>query len=675
MAIGLIPTVAYIDPTGGLPPSMWALVLAPLLAAAGAVIIIIKAFGRRLWPTVRWLAPFAIIIIAGVIVMLISARSSNEGANGPKIVILGMDGLEPALVRQYMKEARMPNFSRLAASGTFHELRSTIPPQSPVAWASFITGAGPEAHGIYDFIWRDPDTYKPELAIAGRKKVATPWDGAPWWNAAAIQKAGLTALRVPLTFPPLKVNGRMLSGMGVWDARGTEGTYFFYSTGALPADPRGMVFKLERSGDVLRGAIPGPYRAGEEDTVREPFELASQGDKAELRVQGRALSLAEGRWSDWLHIEFRLGRLQLQKVQTVTRVLYRRRGEDVTLYVSPLNFDPAAPLFDISYPKDYAGELARAIGCYHTRGMPFDTHALSDGALSDDDFLSHWDGIFAECEKTLDYELARFKGGLLIAYFEAPDSAQHMFWWTIDPEHPARRAAGEAAAARYKDVIPKCYERCDAVLGRVMAAVGERGTVVVLSDHGFASFRKAVHLNAILRDLGFLALEGDARTSPEFLKNVDWSRTQAYALGFNAVYLNIAGREGKGCVPTKDADALTRRIAAALEAFKDPETGEQLIKKAYIADDVYAGHRSVVRPDIVVGYRRGYRASWQTALGAVPEGLVEANTNKWSGDHCVDRDEVPGIFLCSDRALDAQSIADVGPAVVGYQVRAARARE
>jgi predicted AlkP superfamily phosphohydrolase/phosphomutase len=200
-----------------------------------------------------------------------------------------------------------------------------------------------------------------------------------------------------------------------------------------------------------------------------------------------------------------------------------------------------------------------------------------------------------------------------------------------------------------------------------MESVDRDDTIIVLSDHGFAPFYKSVHMNTLLRKLGFLALKEGAATSEEFFKQVDWSATQAYALGFNAIYLNLAGREGQGCVLPADADGLAARIASALESYADPDTGDKPIRKAYIARKEYAHSFSPDRPDIIVGYARGYRASWQTALGAAPEGVFQANDRKWSGDHCIDRDEVPGIFLSSQRALDADSLSAVGPAIVRYR--------
>jgi predicted AlkP superfamily phosphohydrolase/phosphomutase len=196
---------------------------------------------------------------------------------------------------------------------------------------------------------------------------------------------------------------------------------------------------------------------------------------------------------------------------------------------------------------------------------------------------------------------------------------------------------------------------------RAWAALGREGTLVVLSDHGAAPFRTAVHLNALLRERGFLRATGPGGTSGELFKEVDWPRTRAYAAGFNAVYLNRAGREGRGVVGEAEAPGLLRELAAALESYTDPESGERPIRKVYETAGAGAD-----RPDLVVGYARGYRASWETALGKVPEAVLAANTKKWSGDHCIDPAEVPGVFLSSDAALDAAALQDVGPRLAAY---------
>jgi predicted AlkP superfamily phosphohydrolase/phosphomutase len=184
-----------------------------------------------------------------------------------------------------------------------------------------------------------------------------------------------------------------------------------------------------------------------------------------------------------------------------------------------------------------------------------------------------------------------------------------------------------------------------------------------MSDHGFGPFRRAVHLNAILQKLGLLVLKDGKTTSAELMRDIDWYRTRAYAVGFNALYLNRAGREGKGVVQAGEVEQALHVLTKALERWKDPGTGVRPIKKVYRTDELYGGKRHAHMPDLLVGYARGYRASWQTALGAVPAEVCEPNRKKWSGDHCIDASEVPGIYLSSDRGLDADSLAGLGEAI------------
>lgn len=669
------PLLAYIDPTGGLPPSLWSAAIASLLAALGVLITALKVFG---WRVVRFWTPAlvrpAAVVVAGLAVLIMGAmwfKSSRRppeqpppGADQPRVLVLAFDGLDPQLLDRYLSESRLPNFARLAKTGIYHPLATVTSPQSPVAWCSFITGEDPGGHGVFDFIKRDPVGYQLDLALADRRKLTLPWQGKPFWQQPAIDELGLIAQRLPMIFPPPKLNGRVLAGMGVWDLRGTEGTYFFYSTEPQERPgARGMLLKLTRDSKLLRGELPGPYRAGQSDKIREPFSLELASDKATLRLQQRTYVLANSRWSDWIDVEFRLGALGLEKIRAITRVLPKIEGEHVTLYVSPLNFDPRAPLYPISYPRSYSAELAESVGLYATRGMPFDTQAVSDGVLSDADFLEQVDEITSESERMLLGELPNFRSGVLFAYFEASDIVQHMFWRGIDDKHPLHndRETQQHAAA-----IPQMYERCDEILGRAQAAMGTRGAVVVLSDHGFAPFRTAVHLNSVLRQLGWLALKDKETASGEFFKQVDWSRTKAYALGFNAVYLNVKGREGQGIVAPEKADLFARELQTELDAWVDPATREHPIRHAHICRDEFSKKQTDNMPDLIVGYARNYRASWETALGAVPEKLSEPNRKKWSGDHCIDAHEVPGIFLSSNRSLDAQSLPEVGAALEKY---------
>ena len=668
------PPLAYIDPTGGLPPSTWGMVLTLLLTAIGAGLTAARLFGKRFVALLivhRLRVTATILLFTGAFMALWWFRRSEPAATisgpAPRVLVLAFDGLDPRLLDEYLKAGRLPNFARLAQDGVYHPLPTSRVAQSPVAWSTFLTGADPSVHGVFDFIQRDPTTYLPDLSLADRRRLSLPWHGTPFWDKPTLARLGTVAQRLPMVFPPPKLNGRILAGMGVWDVRGTEGTYFFYSTRpAERKDARGMIFQLQRSGALCRGEIPGPYRAGKPDDVREPFELELKAGSAVLRVQRAEHVLQPGRWSDWIPLEFGLGPLGLQRVPAITRVLLRTDGDDVSLYISPLNFDPRTPLYALSHPPGYSVELADAIGLYATRGMPFDTQAVSDGVLSDADFLEQVRQVTAESEKMLFHELARFRSGILFAYFEGSDIVQHMFWRGIDPQHALH---GTAETQQHRDAIPRIYEQYDEILGRARQALGEGGQVVVMSDHGFGPFRRAVHLNAVLRAQGFLAVKDDQPTGGELLRDIDWKRTRAYALGFNAVYLNLADREGQGIVKAADVESVAAEVTRALEGWQDPETGESPIKRVMRSHPALASKDHRTMSDLIVGYVRGYRASWETALGTVPARTVEVNRKKWSGDHCIDAAEVPGIFLSSDRELDAAALAGVGAAIEGYLAR------
>ena len=659
--------LAYIDPTGGLPPSFWGMFTTFLAAGIAAILALLRIVRQKFLSFLKkrslLLGIGATFLLGWFIGGILFNKNPSKDTFSPRVLVLAFDGLDPILLNQYMAQGRLPNFSELTKKGIYHPLKTTNPPQSPVAWSSFITGNDPGQHGVFDFIKRDPKRYFPDLAISDRWKMMVPWKGTPFWEKEGSRSLGVTALHLPLSFPPPKLNGRLLSGMGVWDVRGTEGTYFFYSTQPIQIqNARGILFPLRQEKNLLFGHIPGPYRAGESDDIRELFEIDTSQKPFVLRLQGKSYPLPENRWSDWVQIEFRIGALKLQKVPAVTRVFMTHQNGQTSVYISPLNFNPAAPFYPISYPKEYCTELCDAIGHYYTRGMPHDTQAVNDGVLSDEAFLEQCRMIIEEREKMLHYELKRFEKGLLFAYFETSDIVQHMFWRSIDREHPLYATE---ESIRYRHIIPEYYERCDAILGRARVALGQKEAVVVISDHGFAPFRKAVHLNALLRDLGFLVLK-KGKTSPEFFAEVDWKKTKAYALGFNAVYLNLANREGNGIVSTSEEVTLAKKIALELERWKDEETNSSPIKKVYLSKETYSESENVNQPDLIVGYTRGYRASWETALGMIPEEVLELNRKKWSGDHCIDGQEVPGIFLSSKPQIDAESLSDVGAALNRY---------
>ncbi|HRZ87308.1 MAG TPA: alkaline phosphatase family protein, partial [bacterium] len=390
--------------------------------------------------------------------------------------------------------------------------------------------------------------------------------------------------------------------------------------------------------------------------------LAKDGRSAAVEFQGRTATLTPGTWSGWQEVSFNLGLFKTMK--GIFKFYLVETEPGFKLYISPINFDPRAPYFPISYPGGYSAELAKTIGLYHTMGMPMDTWAVNELRLTEAPFLEQAEEIFLERKKMLEFELGRCDKGVFFCYFETPDIIQHMFWRCRDAGHPLYDAQ---AAARHGETIAEWYRKTDAALGTVMERCREGDTLIVLSDHGVASFRRSVHLNAWLRDNGYLALKGaGTRSGGELLADIDWPKTRAYAIGFGAIYINMKGRERDGAVAQgAESDALAKEIAAKLGEWRDEKTGEPVTDAVFARGEIFRGPFAKDTPDLYVGFSAGYRASWQTAVGATPEALIEDNLKKWSGDHLFSPQLIPGALFTNRKiAAGDPSLYDIAPTVL-----------
>ncbi|MBU4149696.1 MAG: alkaline phosphatase family protein, partial [Candidatus Omnitrophica bacterium] len=402
--------------------------------------------------------------------------SKKEPQFDKKVIILGFDGLSPEIIEPMMREGRLPNFSRLKEQGSYRRLTTTNPSQSPVAWAGFATGQNPGKNGIFDFIVRDPRTYKLDLSLSSIEK------GKPnrvikskcFWQYTSEEKIPSVIITCPVTFPPDKIYGRMLSGIGVPDILGTEGTFTFYTTESLNKnkDIRGKVFQVGKTPVMIMNLI-GPKVAalgGKTDNVRIPFKIILQEDKNSVIVeyQKHRFELKTSQWSDWKEVSFKLG--LFRKVKGIFKFYLVETEPEFKLYISPINFDPRGPFFQISYPKNYSRLLADNIGLYYTQGMPIDTWAVNEKRLTEKPLLEQANEVLREKKAMLDFELNRFKKGILFCYFESPDIIQHMFWRYTDPEHPLYE---ENAPREYKEMIQNWYKKMDDTLGSVIKRINK----------------------------------------------------------------------------------------------------------------------------------------------------------------------------------------------------------
>jgi predicted AlkP superfamily phosphohydrolase/phosphomutase len=623
------------------------------------------------------------------VVMLPSCQSApDHSRSDQRLIILGIDGMDPQLLHRFMREGKMPNFAKLEAQGDFRQLRTSIPPQSPVAWSNLITGMNAGGHAIFDFIHRDPKTLRlyfsasrvegPKHAIhlgswaipLGGGSAQQLRKGVAFWQLLDQHGIPNTIFRIPSNFPPVAAKGKTLSGMGTPDLRGTYGTFSFYTDdpAAVAGEVEGgqIIPVLVENSRVTANLI-GPdnsFRKGS-PAAEEPFSVAVDPleSVAKVTVQGREFVLREGEWSDWIRVEFQLIPF-FANVKGMCRFYFKQAHPRFQLYVSPINIDPADPALPISTPSSYSRFLTDEAGEFHTQGIAEDTKALSDGVLDDNEYLRQARTVLAEHRRIFDAEFPRFNRGVFFFYFSSLDLNSHMFWRLMDPKHPEYDAT---LAAQNGSAIEDFYEQMDQVLGEVLPRLDDHTTLLVLSDHGFAPYYRSFNLNTWLLDNGYIKLKGDAgRNSSEPFANVDWTQTRAYGLGLNGLYINLRGRERNGIVePGTAADSLMAEIRAKLLAVQDPKAKLPVITRVDLASEAYQGSYAREGPDLIVGYNRGYRAGWQTILGAFPPEEIEDNTNPWSGDHCMDYTLVPGVLLSNRKiAAEAPALTDIAPTIL-----------
>ncbi|MHC4845717.1 MAG: alkaline phosphatase family protein [Planctomycetota bacterium] len=658
---------AYIGPGAGFAFAGSALVIVSTIFLAFGTILIYPI--RLIWRAIVTGNPF-------------------KHARVTKVVILGLDGMDPGYTTRLMREGKLPNFQRLADKGVFRPLETSYPSMSPVAWSSFTTGVDPSRHNIYDFLTRDPCTYMPMLSstdIGNAKKVLNigkfmvPLEkprikllqkSQAFWKLLGKKHIFSIIQRVPITFPPVKFNGLLLSGMCVPDLRGSQGTFGFFSTKTTDggaAFTGGEQTVLRRKGNRIRSRIMGPANSmvkGNPDMTL-PFTLTIDDDQqgATFEIDGcDAFHIGLCEYSEWIELTFKAG--MGIKVRGIARFYINSVEPDVNVYMTPIHIDPENPAMPISHPAVYAIYLAKKMGKYATLGLAEDTWALNERVIDEKAFYDQAMLICEEREKMFLDALDKTRKGLVTTVFDTTDRVQHMFYRYLDPTHPAN--AGRDTE-EHKDKIEKTYRHMDDLLGRVQKHIDDPKTAfIVMSDHGFTNFRRGVNLNAWLKEKGYLFLKDDAETSGDWFEKVDWSRTRAFSLGLTGMFINRKGREASGIVEEgEEYHALKDELIAGLKELVDPQSGKKAVIDVFAAADFFTGPYRMDAPDLIIGYDGGFRNSWDCATGAVPKEIFSDNTKSWSGDHCVDPRIVPGVFF-SNLSIDTDTpnILDLAPSVM-----------
>lgn len=550
-----------------------------------------------------------------------------------RTLIIGFDAFDPARFERLADEGRLPNLSRFMQSGAYRRFGVTDPPQSEVSWTSIATGLEPGDHGMFDFVHRHPESYAlnvsllPTKAGVGGTRFVPPFNANTLFDEAAEQGYPATALWWPALFPAKPTTlAAVIPGLGTPDLLGRWGVGTLFCADESRADALdkiSMVTLASQRDGTYTGALLGPMRKkrGSIQPSACPISFEKIDDK-QVRVRaGKAQHiLTLGEWGPMMTAVFPLGRLL--RMRGNTRLLLTSM-QPLTVYALPLQLHPLHSPWPYGAPRRFVKTLWREAGPFLTVGWPQDTTAFEEACLSPQQFNALCTLIRADRERALFSRLAHFDEGVLACVFDSLDRIQHMFW------------------ADRPDIIDSWYEAYDALLGRVLAQVRGKARVIVVSDHGFAPFNHKVHLNKWLQRQGYLATRSNA---PDISwRDIDWSRTQAYAVGLNSIYLNLQGREGQGSVAEADKVALLAKIEAELLAWRGAD-GEAVVSGV----GVHRGRFAAQGADLIVGYAVGFRGSAETAMGNSGDQPIQANHDQWRGDHCIDARHVPGVILANE---------------------------
>lgn len=621
------------------------------------------------------------------LIRAIRGRRAFARARIKKCVILGLDGLDPKLAETFMAEGKLPNFIRLCDQGCFKQLASTVPPISPVAWSSFQTGVNPGKHNIFDFLTRDKHSYLPKLSSMeikgpqrtlslgkyqfpiGKTDIRLLRKGKPFWKTLGEHGMFSNIIRVPITFPPEKFRGLQLSAMCVPDLRGSQGTFSFYTTknqGDIE-HTGGETYYVSKNSNTINTdliASENPLRK-DNSLMKCPFSVTIEDNStAVLKLNGDSYTLIRNEYSEWIKVDFKLA--PTIKAHGICRFLLLNTEPEFEMYVTPINYDPEKPVMPISHPAVYSCYFSKLHGPYATLGLAEDTWALNEKVLNDKSFLQQTYNIDQERQKMFFDAIDKTKHGLVVCVFDSTDRIQHTFWRYLDDKHPAF-AGQDPEEIQQRNAIEKLYIKADELVGKTLDKCDQKDTVLmVISDHGFNTFRYGVELNRWLEENGYLKMKEDASREEKYLAGVDWSQTRAFAIGLTGIFLNLKGRESQGIVdPGAEAAQLRDEIAEKLTGLFDTERNTKAIKKVYNALKVYKGPYKTEAPDLIVGYYEGYRASWDTAIGKVTDKIFHDNNKAWSGDHCIDQSVVPGVLFCNRPVeTDRPRLLDIGPTVL-----------
>ena len=570
-----------------------------------------------------------------------------------KSILVGFDSFDPGTFESLSNKGEMPNLTLLAGKSGYSRLKVCAPPQTEVSWTSIATGADPGTHGIFDFVHRDPGTYLPYVSILPTKVSAVgeqfipPYTAKTIFSEAADMGYPAAALWWPALFPArLELPISTIPGLGTPDVRGQLGVGTYGTTDQAETKEKTRVTYLqEKSKSKYVGYLEGPMTKTKEGIQPAKIEFTIDvldGTNAKLQIGKLELQLAIGKWSPIFEIKFKLG--LMFSVTAITQAIFTNSNGKIGIYFLPLQIHPLHSTWHYGAPKSFIKDSWNA-SPFLTLGWPQDTTALEEACITDEQFLDLCELIFESRKKVFYHHLGNMKEGVLAGIFDGLDRVQHMF------------------LRDHEDIAHNWYRRLDGFVGDVRAKMNSLGMdkarLLVMSDHGFTSFKYKFHLNRWLAENGYIKFADDANAS---FANANWDETSAYALGLNSLYLNVKGREGKGILTAEQIEPMLAELKSKLLGLKGPDGG-QVVSSVLLKHEAYNGGPYIrLGPDFVVGCSPNYRISADTGLGKAPiandgnGSWLEVNHDHWGADHCIDPEAVPGVLFAN---RDVANIPDV----------------
>ncbi len=492
---------------------------------------------------------------------------------------------------RWAQEGKLPHLQALMARGSYGYSIPAFPSHTPANFATLLTGATPEVHGVADgpMHVEGRPLVRPSVggfSASARKKPAV------WSLLEAGRKVFL--LSVPGSTPPeLAPGGITVRGRwGGWGADvpavlfesasverrtemarsaklflvGEDLTRFVTARAAAPWSlapalslPTSAVPPLEIDLTALEVPLFGLLVDGTADGRPAYDRLVLSRDRREVIA-----TLAAGKWSDWVPVTIRWKEVDVASHQRLELI---RVGEDGSFRVRML-FDALNRL--VAEPPEVADALVAELGpmvdyvdSYPAQLVyyPEDKQAFLDEAKQSLDWH----------RGAVDAVYRRYNPDVFVHSTYTPNQTLTSRWWMgfLDPVSRRYPEKSDAERQLLWDEVLTMYRQIDDTLGRAVANAGPDGLVVFSSDHGAIPLDRWVRLNNLFAAKGWLSVIEDPITpGPE----VDWEQSQVVFLNTNHVYIDPEGLGGDWHRASGPAyDTLRAEVVAALTALREGE--------------------------------------------------------------------------------------------------------